>query len=243
MRSRNPRNPKHRRRLERQRKAQDRVATSTFDGKANASREQERRIAQLRAKVQAMGGEAHWTSGTCPPDIEESFLRDIIAADAAPKTCFLIERLQRSGIELPPQTYLADDRLSIKLKELIRALADLDLYIWHTDHLSDRELYNELLTVKLRQTEPDSSLWKITGGPHFGFLDLIDRFSIEGMRLWLRYYADDEQRAASADTWDGPLPARRPTPFDRDRDLPKPPDGDEDTPWHIQIRRPEQPRS
>jgi hypothetical protein len=52
------------------------------------------------------------------------------------------KQLAEIGIELPPGKELADDELVLKLQEVIEGLATLRIYLVHTDHLSDRQLYD-----------------------------------------------------------------------------------------------------
>ena len=91
---------------------------------------------------------------------------------------------------------------SANLYEYIEELADVGVFIYHTDHLSDDELYAFLTseeTLAMQMSDPDKS---------FGGLDLdvLGRYGPEERALHAKYYADDSP-------W--------PLPFDRDRHLPK----------------------
>ena len=55
-------------------------------------------------------------------------------------------------------------------------------------------------------------------------VDMVGSGSDEHIQLWLRYYADEEDRRSWAREWPSdPIPARAKPPFDRDRFLPRPP--------------------
>jgi hypothetical protein len=101
-------------------------------------------------------------------------------------------------------------------------MASIGMYLDSTDHLSDRELYVRLWTDVLRQPtelDPDDrgAAWHI---------DLVGRGSDEDIRLYLMYYADEEDRRMWAQEWpDYPMPDTAELPFDRDRHLPEPRDG------------------
>jgi hypothetical protein len=71
-------------------------------------------------------------------------------------------RLTRGGLALPPPESLDDMALTAKLWELIGVLAERHVYLYHTDHLSDRELYTELV---------EEVLWEdLSGNPCPGLL-------------------------------------------------------------------------
>ncbi len=155
------------------------------------------------------------------PDDEETlvvklnFLRQVIDFEelewVAP-----FDVLTQAGIALPPPEELDDAQLSTTLWEVIHALALLGAYLVHTDHLSDRELYEELWRDMLHDAavlRPDD--------PDYGyFIDLVGSGSEEDSALYLKYYADEEDREQWAEDWSGPLPVPEPLPFDRDRRLP-----------------------
>ena len=89
------------------------------------------------------------------------------------------------------------------------------------DHLTDRELYRYLREEMLEQPI------RISGDPNsFWQFDVIGGGSEEDIAIYLRYYADDEERSRWAVEFpDMPMPEREKLPFDRDRYLPRPPWG------------------
>jgi hypothetical protein len=93
----------------------------------------------------------------------------------------------------------------------------LRMFLYSTDHLSDRELYEELRHNVLREEGPampvnEDSAWHI---------DLVGSGSEEDSEFYLRYYADEETRQRWAKDWpDDAMPAYETPPYDRDRHLP-----------------------
>jgi len=125
--------------------------------------------------------------------------------------------LAQNGLDLPPPEELDDAQVTAKLWETIRGLAMLRMFLYSTNHLSDRELYEELWHDVLREEGPvmplsNDSAWHI---------DLLGSGSEEDNSLYLRYYADEETRQRWAKDWPGDnIPASETPPYDRDRHLP-----------------------
>ena len=72
----------------------------------------------------------------------------------------LIEQLEKGGIRVPLPGDLEDGHLHDKLWEVINAMALMGHYLIHTDHLSDRQLYEYLWSDILREPAsicPDTS--------------------------------------------------------------------------------------
>ncbi|MBM4101764.1 MAG: hypothetical protein FJ256_05825 [Phycisphaerae bacterium] len=73
-----------------------------------------------------------------------------------------LQQLEEIGVCPPPPGDVGHQELSLVLWELIDALAGLGIYLIHTDHLSDRELYERLmlhvLREQVRDLPPDASV-------------------------------------------------------------------------------------
>jgi hypothetical protein len=153
-----------------------------------------------------------------PPEIEEKFLEQVLAYERAEfDTNF--NRLVQRGLSLPPAVELDDHSLTTKLMEIIRELAEMRCFLEDTDHLSDRELYHWLWSDGLREETADLSALE-DGAWH---TSPIGACSEEDTKIWLKYYADEEDRQRwHRDFPSDPIPEHQSLPFDRDRYLPKP---------------------
>lgn len=125
--------------------------------------------------------------------------------------------LEQGGMTLPAPDTLDDTQLSAKLWEVIRGLAMLRMFLHSTDHLSDRELYEDLWHDLLRE-EGQATPIDADSAWH---LDLLGYESSEDNDLYLRYYADEKTRQYWAKDWpDDVIPPHETPPYDRDRHLP-----------------------
>jgi hypothetical protein len=178
--------------------------------------DREIRINELSEQVRELGMQAMHVSGECPPEVQGGFLSNIIEFDAAPISTQAAE-LERVGVELPPPETLDDAALSRKLWEVIHALAARSVYLYHTDHLSDRALYEYLWSDGLREQVsvfPPGSGWRT-------HLDVLGGCGEEDLELTLRYYDTEEQRRDWAEQFpDCVIPPHEDPPYDRDRHLP-----------------------
>ena len=122
--------------------------------------------------------------------------------------------LRTRGIEMPDDATLSDEELHRRLWEVITAMKAMGLVIEFTDHLSDRELYRYLGEALKEETI-------LSDDPHSAWhLSPIGSGSDEDNEIYLRYYADDEDRRQWAA--DGTkVPPKEPRPYDRDRLLPQ----------------------
>lgn len=184
--------------------------------------DQQIRINELReAAREAAGGEmTEWESGDTPPEIAEAFWKNVLAYEKAEQTCHF-NQLEESGVELPDPDQLDDAQLTAKLWEVIDALAKLRVFLSQTDHLSDRELYEHLWYDTLREVTmdlPPGSGWTC-------HLDLVSSGGDEDNELYLKYYADDEDRQHwLKDFPNEKPPPRSAPPYIRDTKLPQPPE-------------------
>lgn len=138
--------------------------------------------------------------------------------DEAP-VASLLEQLAWRGYEPPAPHTLSDPELTEELGRLALRLADLHVFLHRTDHLSDRELYTLLVgdllchEVKVFRVDPDLQQ----------HLDVLGGCSEEDIHLWLKHYADEDDRSRWAKSFpDDEIPEHVPPPFDRDRRLPPP---------------------
>ena len=127
------------------------------------------------------------------------------------------ERVLGTGLQLPPVDQVAAGDLKELLMKLVHTLADLRVYLIHTDHLNDRELYQQLtqhaLHDQIRDVEPAGDMAYVIG--------LIGD-KPEHLDTYLQFYASDEERAELLKRAPEILPPRRDPPHDRDRHLPRP---------------------
>jgi hypothetical protein len=184
---------------------------------------QEERIAKLRAELEKLGGTVIDRLDSMPADMEEEFLRHVLEYETQEPTS-LLTWLANSGIEVPAPDQLDDKTLSIKLQEVIYGMAYVGAYLLHTNHLSDRELYeflSDCLTeeVVLFPENPDYAyIIDMIGGVESG--------SDEDIQTYLKYYADEKARVKWGHDWPGDkIPRHEDPPFDRDRFLPQSPLG------------------
>ena len=181
---------------------------------------QEERIAKLRAELEQRGGSTI-SLESMPADIEEEFLRHVLEYETA-EALTLYDQLKRSGPEVLSPDQLDDTTLTGDLPILIQRLATLGVYLIHTNHLSDRQLYEYLYHDGLREEAilyPDN--------PTYAYIiDLTGSGSDEDNQIYLKHYADEQYRNDWAHDWpDDPMPAHEDPPFNRDSSLPQSPLG------------------
>ena len=182
--------------------------------------DQEERIAKLRQEVEKIGG-SRMSLDSMPADMEEEFLRHVLEYENA-EPISLLRLLENSGLEVPPPEQFDDEYIAIKLKEIIDRMASLGAYLMHTDHLSDRALYEYLYHDGLRE---EAVLFP--ENPSYAYMiDLTGSGSDEDNQIYLKYYAGEPYRQQWANDWpDDVLPDHEAPPFDRDRFLPQSPLG------------------
>lgn len=181
---------------------------------------QEERIAKLGAELEKLGGSTI-SLESMPPDIEEEFLRHVLEYETT-EAVTLYDQLKRSGPEVLSPDQLDDSTLIGDLRTLIQRLATLGVYLIHTNHLSDRELYEYLYHEGLREEAilfPDN--------PTYAYIiDLTGSGTDEDNLIYLKHYADEQYRKDWAHDWpDDPMPPHEDPPFDRDSSLPQSPVG------------------
>src|SRR5215203_4923669 len=182
--------------------------------------DQEQRIAKLREEIKKLGGDT-MTVEDMPGDMEEEFLRHVLAYETA-EPISLFQILENCGVELLAPGEVSDDDLIKKLAAIIERMASVGAYLLHTNHLSDRALYEYLYHDGLRE---EAVLFP--ENPSYAYMiDLTGSGSEEDNQVYLKYYADQDHRRQWAHDWpDDPLPEHEDPPFDRDRFLPQSPLG------------------
>lgn len=182
--------------------------------------DQETRIAKLREQLEKIGGSTT-TLESMPADMEEEFLRHVLEYETA-EPISLFRLLENAGLEVAAPDQLDGTTLTAKLQEVIQRMATLGAYLQHTNHLSDRELYEYLYRDGLRE---EAVLFP--ENPSYAYMiDLTGSGSDEDNLIYLKYYADEEHRKQWALDWpDDPMPQHEDPPFDRDSSLPQSPLG------------------
>ncbi len=128
-----------------------------------------------------------------------------------------LDVLAARGIDVPDEATLDDAALHDRLWIVIDGMAEIGMLLDSTDHLSDRELYRWLATDVLIQetylSDDANGAWHMSP---------IGGFSEEDIAIYLRYYADEEDRQIMKSDVDTlVLPPREKRPYDRDRFLPQ----------------------
>lgn len=182
---------------------------------------QEERIEKLEERIRELGGHSSTVSEEdLDPDLHESFLRNALAVEDAGWSV-PADLLENGGIELTPPAEVDDESLPEKLRGLVHAMALHNMFLVHTDHLTDRELYTVLVEEHL-QGETLLGPAEPKRGYNF-IIDLVGSGSDEDNELYLRYHADDEWRARWKEDWPhDELPPKEEPVADRDRFLPQP---------------------
>ena len=153
-----------------------------------------------------------WESDGLTPDVKERFWQNVVDFETA-ATTDLVKELSAIGVALPEPDDLNDVALHETLWRIVAGLARLRVFLHHTDHLSDRELYTRLVRELLPQEMPaidESSAWH------------IDVLGYDEPALYLKYYADENTREFWRIDFPGdPIPAHEDPPFQRDVHLPQ----------------------
>ena len=188
-----------------------------------SQKKRKQHIEEMKAQIIKITGdpECLYLDGLKSLKAQERFLEQILFMEGIEEKP-LIEQLENAGVRVPSPEDLDDAKLHEKLWDVIHAMALAGHYLTHTDHLSDRELYELLWTEILQEptsVNPDTS----TTSCH---IDILGGCSDEDLRIRMQYYADEDERLDWQNEFpDFEMPAKEPRPYDRDRHLPAPPYG------------------
>jgi hypothetical protein len=188
----------------------------TLTTKEELERPEHRPDLQRRAKEFVDDELSFFESEQQSSALQKQFMEHVAAFEDAEWTTNF-DQLAQGGMALPAPEDLDDAQLNAKLWEVIRGLAMLRTFLYNTDHLSDRELYEELWHQVLREESPNMPI-NADSACH---IDLVGSGSEQDNELYLRYYADEEDRRLWAQDWpNDALPEHETLPYDRDRHLP-----------------------
>jgi hypothetical protein len=164
------------------------AGSGIFDG---TDPEQADRIRKLQEDLNDLcGREAVFRmSPACPADVQESDLEDILAFESVGKGISLFEGLQMHGMDLPHPAKLDELQSQQKTMEVMKALADLRIFLIGFDKMSGIELYHRLWS---------QTLWEgcYVKKRHPGAITLID-VSHKMKRSEIRRYLDRLMKQAA----------------------------------------------
>lgn len=171
---------------------------------------------QLRERIRELGG---MVGGSKDDDVvsdaELSFLEHVVAWETGPRSSHRAW-LARAGYVFIPPAELLGRRLRTELWRMIRALAGARVFFYHTNHLSDAELYDHLWKEVLPAECPDG-VRTPDDACHWDFAEP----GSGGEDIWLRYYASRSEREQwRQDFPETKMPPRDRPPFRRDHLLP-----------------------
>lgn len=169
----------------------------------------------LRERIRELGGIVGGPEGDEVSEVELHFLERIVEWETGPRMSHRAW-LARKGLSFMPPAELEGSGLTKELWRLIRALAGARVFLYHTNHLSDAELYDRLWKEVLSDQWPDS----VRTGNDAWICDFAEAGE-DGGETWLRFYASPADRRAWCRQFpETVLPERSRPPFHRDRLLP-----------------------
>lgn len=174
------------------------------------------RIRRLEKELRARGADI-FVGPESDEEMTETFLEEILTFECAPRRT-LREWLSEAGYTPPPMESISEpDLLLSELDRFINHLAFLGIYVEHTDHFDDRQLYTWLTdpsTLEIALPSPDDA--------RAVHLDVLGGCSEEDNAIFLAYYATAaERRHWKREFPDEKLPARTRPRHHRDARLPK----------------------
>ncbi len=192
-------------------------ANNKFDWSELEVLSQKQRIDRLKQRAEELsGGEmTSWENQQAPPEILEQYWRNVVLYEEdqqGPKGVSV------PAVQFPDPESLSEEELGQVLWKKIEELAERGIYFGQTDHLSDRELYEYMCRSDVRETAARPRL----PGEFFHY-DILGGYSQEDIELYLRYYADEDEREFWEEDWPrDKMPPKEDPPYDRDSKLPRP---------------------
>jgi hypothetical protein len=111
---------------------------------------------------------------------------------------------------------VCDNQIPRALDSLILDLARMGVLLSYTDHLSDRKLYEQLYHIVC--SDP---ILIVSGVSQTAVIECLGHDTYQDLEVWLRYYADQEERNWWAENYpEMRVPKHREPQYDRDRYLP-----------------------
>ena len=121
-----------------------------------------------------------------------------------------LEVLRARGMEIPQVPPEDEAALRAKLMEIVEGMYEIGIVVESIDHLSDAELYRFLVDDALLE----ETIVSMAGGTWH--ISPIGGCSDEDNQIYLRYYADDEDRERWHHDFGAALPPKEKPPYERD---------------------------
>ncbi len=123
-------------------------------------------------------------------ETENAFWEYVRGEDFESEPTTILDELTRRGWLPPHPDDISGRALSRALERLILDLSWLNVYLHATNHLADRELYEQLVE---HVATNEIALWPEDPGSAIS-ISFISRGTDEEHDLFLRYYADEKER-------------------------------------------------
>jgi len=193
-----------------------------FEDGAIADAERQIRIQQMRHEIEKRGGDWRAVASieNLSAESEEAILKRVLYLETAPRTTYA-KLLIHDGIELTyPSLLDTPEKMHNKVWEVLHGLAARRVFLQYTNHLSEAELYDKLWYELLNCQTVDIS-WDADAS---SLLDLLGGGTDEDLRVWLTYFASDDERewwSECLSAEHAPIPEHEEPPYARDRLIPR----------------------
>ncbi len=131
-------------REKRERLFRERFKFSAEDGRAGQKPAGRAGDIDKELKRLSDGDAVFWTSPSCPADVRESNLEDVLAFESVGSGTSMFDGLEEHGIKLPRPEELDERQSAEKSVEVLHALADLRIFLIGFENMNPRELYTRL---------------------------------------------------------------------------------------------------